>query len=191
MTENPNGSTWVIQVWELWFPGTFSVLCVKCSHPCTSCIHPDMSQLKRKRTYRDEIFPFPSKSLFNKWLHMRQRLRETKTKRAREKAQTQTQKACSLRYYEVHNRAWPGAEALPSAWGELQHRAPFDTLLNSTPILLAIILWHGSWAQPCPKNCTEVSGICSNNNTQWGLLSLIKPGTPPSVICSPVPPRQK
>lgn len=112
-------------------------------------------------------------------------------KRAREKAQTQTQQARSLRYYQVHSRAWPGAEALPSAWGEQQHRAPFDTILNSTPVLLAIILWHGSWAQPCPKNCTEVSGTCSNNNTQWGLLSLIKPGTPPSVICSPAPPRQK
>lgn len=187
MTESPNGSTWVTKVWELQFPGTFSILCVKCFHPCTSCIHPDMPQRKRKRTYRDEIFPFPSKSL-NKWLYVRERQRP---KRAREKAQTQTQQARSLRYYQVHSRAWPGAEALPSAWGEQQHRAPFDTILNSTPALSAIILWHGSWAQPCPKNCTEVSGTCSNNNTQWGLLSLIKPGTPPSVICSPAPPKQK
>lgn len=39
-------------------------------------------------------------------------------------------------------------------------------MLNSTLILSAIILWHGSLAQPCPKHCTEVSGTCSNKNTQ-------------------------
>lgn len=190
MTENPHGSTWVTKVWELRFPRTFSVLCVKCSHRCTSCIHPDMPQLKRKRTYRDENFPFPSKPL-NKWLHVRERLRETKTKKSeRESTDTNTKGTfIKIVWSPQQGLTWSWSPA--PAWGEQQHRAPFDTILNSTPILSALILRHGSWAQPCPKNCTEVSGTCSNNNTQWGLLSLMKPGTPPSVICSPAPPRQK
>lgn len=84
------------------------------------------------------------------------------------RADTQTQKACSQKCCVVDTRAWPEAEALPSAWGGLGHRAPFDTTLSPTPFF-----WEGSSTQPCLKNGTEDSGTWSNNNTQWGLLSLI------------------
>lgn len=50
----------------------------------------------------------------------------------------------------------------------------WDTELPLTPPLSPTpFFWEGSSTQPCPRNRTEDSGTWSNNNTQWGLLSLI------------------
>lgn len=120
--------------------------------------------VQKEGSFQTRHFPnFPPKFL-NKWLYAR-----GKDEEGGGGADIQTQKACSQKCCVVDTRAWPDAEALPSASRGLGHRAPFDTTLSPTPFF-----WDGSSNQPCPKNCTEVSGTWSNNNTQWGLLSLIK-----------------
>lgn len=90
--------------------------------------------------------------------------------KSQEEAQTYKHKRHSQKCCVVDTRAWPEAEAMLSAWQGLGHRAPFDTAQSPTPFF-----WDGSSVQPCQKNYTVVSGTCSNNNKQWGLLSLIKP----------------